>query len=87
MCILWLKAACRCAPERGRPQLVGSCFSRPKTNSGEEKSGKTKSVISHRNLSQHRTDLEVPLTFHQCVDTFRPVGVIMGTNAVLAARR
>ena len=37
MCILWLKAACGCAPERRRPQLAGSCFSRPGTNSCEKK--------------------------------------------------
>ena len=37
MCILWLKAACRCVPERRRPQLVGSSFSRPGTNNCEEK--------------------------------------------------
>ena len=43
MYILWLKAACRYAPERRRPQLVGySCFSRPWTNSREEKFEKKK---------------------------------------------
>ena len=57
MCILWPKAACRCAPERRRPQLVGSCFSRPRTNSCEEKSeeGKKNSYLER---SRHIGDLQ-----------------------------